>query len=428
MNPVTHLWQSTVCAGIAALLAVAFRRASASTRHNIWLAASIKFLVPLGLLLDLGRYAAASIAFAPSSSSAATAARWITVAADPVAAGLTPAIERAAIIGLVAVWAAGVIALTIWRSRQWSAVARVIRGGRQSQEGRIADALRRAPRSSARPVSIALVECESTLEPGVTGARRPTLIWPVGLTDRLSDAELNTIVAHEAAHVDRRDHLTVLAHTIVETIFWFNPVVWWIGARLLSERERACDEAVMQASADTRSYAEAILKVCGFCLQSPTAFVAGVGGSNLRSRIEWILTAPAIAPLSRSARVLLAAICLTTIAAPIVAGAAGAQGKDATVHETKEPGVKPPSIAREVKPNYTDKAKAARIQGIVHLDAIVLKNGDVGTVRVTKSLDTKYGLDKEAVRAIKQWRFNPGTKDGTPVDVRVEIEMSFTLK
>jgi TonB family protein len=82
----------------------------------------------------------------------------------------------------------------------------------------------------------------------------------------------------------------------------------------------------------------------------------------------------------------------------------------------------------EVKPQYTPEAMEARIQGTVRLEAVVLDTGEVGDVEVTESLDTVYGLDDEAVRAIRQWRFEPGTKDGKPVAVRIEVEMSFKLK
>ena len=87
-----------------------------------------------------------------------------------------------------------------------------------------------------------------------------------------------------------------------------------------------------------------------------------------------------------------------------------------------------PVLVKEVAPVYTAEAKERRIQGVVGVDAVVLKDGTVGEVTVTKSLDDKYGLDEQAVKCVKQWRFKPGTKDGNPVDVRVSIEMSFTLK
>jgi protein TonB len=87
-----------------------------------------------------------------------------------------------------------------------------------------------------------------------------------------------------------------------------------------------------------------------------------------------------------------------------------------------------PRLKREVKAEYTQEAKDAGIQGSVVLDAEVLADGTVGDVKVKQSLDTKYGLDDQAVKAVKQWTFEPGTRDGKPVPVRVDIEMTFTLK
>ena len=89
-------------------------------------------------------------------------------------------------------------------------------------------------------------------------------------------------------------------------------------------------------------------------------------------------------------------------------------------------GVKTPRLVREVKPNYTKAAMDRQVQGRVELDAVVLKDGTVGDVTVTKSLDDD--LDQEAVKAAKQWKFQPGTKDGEPVSVRVNIELTFKLK
>jgi len=87
-----------------------------------------------------------------------------------------------------------------------------------------------------------------------------------------------------------------------------------------------------------------------------------------------------------------------------------------------------PLLVKMVHPVYTNEAKEARIQGMVVLDAVVLKDGTVGDVTITKSLDQEFGLDEQAIKALKQWKFKPGTKDGEPVDVRVSIEISFTLK
>jgi TonB family protein len=60
--------------------------------------------------------------------------------------------------------------------------------------------------------------------------------------------------------------------------------------------------------------------------------------------------------------------------------------------------------------------------------AVVLETGEIGDVRITQSLDNEYGLDDEAVKALKQWLFKPGTKDNKPVAVEIAVEMSFALK
>ena len=91
-------------------------------------------------------------------------------------------------------------------------------------------------------------------------------------------------------------------------------------------------------------------------------------------------------------------------------------------------GVTMPRLIKETKPQYTADAKNAGIHGIVTMEVVVEPDGRVGKVRVTRSVDTIYGLDDQAVKAVKQWRFAAGTKNGVAVPVLVEIEMTFTLR
>jgi TonB family protein len=91
-------------------------------------------------------------------------------------------------------------------------------------------------------------------------------------------------------------------------------------------------------------------------------------------------------------------------------------------------GASAPVVKREVKPDYTPEARAAGIEGEVQMNAVVISDGTVGEVTVTRSLDSTYGLDEQAVKATKRWLFEPGKKDGKPVVVRLTIEMRFTLK
>jgi TonB family protein len=90
--------------------------------------------------------------------------------------------------------------------------------------------------------------------------------------------------------------------------------------------------------------------------------------------------------------------------------------------------VRPPELIAQVRPQYTTAAMMARIQGVVGMEAIVLPDGSVGEVRVTRSLDQNLGLDQEAIKAVKRWRFRPATKQGTAIQMFVSIEMTFSLR
>jgi TonB family protein len=428
-----HLWQSTLCGGIAAWLALLLRHAPARWRHGVWLAASIKFLLPLALLTALGT-SIGHWARAVTPRAVPDAMRWLgesrllstLVATRTSLADMAPWTEHA-VPGLVIVWLAGAIAIVVWRGWQRIALARLIWQSSPLPSGREVEALQRVVCGRRR---IDVRQAGAGLEPALAGIRRPTLLWPEGLSARLTDAEMDAILSHEVRHVERRDNLLASIHMVVEAIFWFHPLVWYIGARLAHERERACDEEVVQMGIDTRSYAEGIVKVCGFCLRAPAAAM-GVGRSHLARRVERIMAAPVAVPPGRAARALLTVAGLTLVGGPVAAGALHLQERER--QEESQParpgnGITVPKVVYEVNPQYTRAALEEGIQGVVMLAVVVLESGLVGEVTVTQSLDQVYGLDEAAVEAVKQWRFEPATKDGKTVRVLVDIEMRFTLK
>jgi uncharacterized protein (TIGR03435 family) len=167
-----------------------------------------------------------------------------------------------------------------------------------------------------------LLATDAPLEPGVFGIRRPVLLWPRCIAEHLDEDQMAAVLTHEVAHVRRRDNLTSALHMVVQALFWFHPLVWWIGARLMDERERACDEAVVGSGSQPEVYAETILRSCRVFVESPLACVAGVTGSNLTTRIERIMRGGAARPLSAPKKLLLAALAAGAVAAPIVVGAA----------------------------------------------------------------------------------------------------------
>jgi TonB family protein len=124
---------------------------------------------------------------------------------------------------------------------------------------------------------------------------------------------------------------------------------------------------------------------------------------------------------------LLFALAATLVQQP-AATTTGASDGSANLERMDSAGVTSPRLIRQVKADYTDAAIRARIQGVVGLKCIVERDGSVGPVRVVRSLDAASGLDEAAVAAVKQWRFAPGTKNGAPVRVEINVEMSFSLR
>jgi len=310
-----HLWQSTVVAIGAALVALALRRNQASTRHAVWLAASLKFLLPFSLLIALGAALPSRTAPAPAESLAPAVVDTVQAFAEPFAAspaGLARAIvappptsiPRAAV--LVAVWLGGVLVVIAMR----------VRGGLQ---------LRAAIRAST-PVALSDVDdvdvraAPGLIEPGVVGLWRPVLLVPVGLESTLSRDQLRAVVAHERHHIQRRDNLTSAIHMAVEALFWFHPIVWWVGARLIDERERACDEHVIASGAVPDAYAQAILNVCKRYVESPLACMSGVTGSDLKKRVGAILAGRVGLDLSGARKAVLVLAAAVALVVPVAAG------------------------------------------------------------------------------------------------------------
>jgi beta-lactamase regulating signal transducer with metallopeptidase domain len=303
-----HLWQSTLFAAAAGLLVVAFRRYGPQVRYGLWLAASAKFLVPFSILSTAGNWFGrrAEVPIAPPISFAIQQVNEpFTVDFLPSPVSANPATHP--IEWSTAIWG-------IWAFGSLCIVIRWVRGMRQ-----IRIALREA--SPLEPVAEGPVMLSAAiLEPSIVGVFRPVLLIPEGIDVHLTPLQLKSVVLHEIGHVHRRDNLTGLIHSAVEVLFWFYPLVWWMGARLSDERERACDEEVLRSGIDAEAYAEGILRVCELYLKSPLPFVTGVTGSSLKKRIETIMIRRPALPLNFARKVVLAVAGFVALASPFVIG------------------------------------------------------------------------------------------------------------
>ena len=321
----THLWQSTVFAGLVWLLTNALRNGPARIRFSVWMAASIKFLVPFAFLTALGSH------WALPNSRPLMHGTFYTIIEDinqPFATGplrtRQPDVPAHSLVGhsgisiaLASIWFCGCIVTLIRWTRHWHSARRIMNESAPMAEGREVVALRKAEAKLRIRKHIPVVATSKAVEPGIFGVMRPVLMWPAGLSELLDDAHISSIVAHELEHVRRGDNLTAALHTLVEAVFWFHPAVWWMGIKLTEERERACDEEVLEQNAEPRTYADSILKVCAFCLESPQSCVAGVSGSDLRKRVLRITSHRTGETLTFGCRASLLAAAVMAITLPI---------------------------------------------------------------------------------------------------------------
>lgn len=299
---VDHLWQSTLFGLAIWSVTLALRGNSAAVRHWLWLAASLKFLVPFSALYLLGTAAG----IPPPLESQPVFFAAAMDAASPVIAPAS-GIEIQPVHSwwnlLFALWLLGAAWCGFRWWREWTA----------------ARGLLRASRPALGPLPNVLVT-DAPIEPAVAGVFRPRVLIPSTLIGRLSAPRLRAVLAHEREHIARHDNLKAQIHRMVETLFWFHPLVWLIGRQLLEERERACDEAVLGRGHEPRDYAAGILDVCRHCADArPTALASALAG-DLPRRIGRILGGPAPAGLGFLKSFTLTASTFLVATLPLYAG------------------------------------------------------------------------------------------------------------
>lgn len=316
---VDHLWQSTVFVLAAWLLALALRRNRAGIRYAVWMAASLKFLLPFSLLISLGTHLSwpgevrtQQPAFSSFMENFAEPLLMNAPAARVHIAGNSAAVSVPTMahsitwwpLLLAAIWIGGTLFLALRWFAQWWQIRRTIRAA--------------IPMNLNAEIPFRLTK--ANLEPGVFGILRPVLLLPEGVLERLTPLQLDAIVAHELCHLLRRDNLTAALHMITEMLFWFHPAVWLIRARLIEERERACDESVLNASHAALVYAEGILNVCKYYVEAPSMCISGVTGSNLKNRITRIMAEQMGSKLNLARKLLLFAAVLLAVGIPLSFG------------------------------------------------------------------------------------------------------------
>ncbi len=344
---VNHLWQSTLVVFVAWLLVFTLKRYQARTRYWVWMAGSLKFLFPFSMLTALGRWlrlAAVSPIEGvithtltgveqPFATAVQMANSFTLPLAEPPSGVSAPHNGFSVLEALLALWLCGMLFVLFRWLRNWLEIRSIVRAA--------------SPEPSQ--IDVPVFVTSHRIEPGVVGLFRPVLLLPAQILERLPKDQLRAILAHERCHIQRRDNLTGAVHMLVETIFWFHPAVWWLERRLVEERERACDESVLQLGNEAEVYAESILNVCKSYTESPIVCVSGVTGSELKQRILRIMTAGAASRLDAGRKCLLSVVAALVMALPVVSGLK-----------------RPTEVRAQAKPAVSSQKIAATWQGTLH--------------------------------------------------------------
>jgi TonB family protein len=277
--------------------------------------------------------------------------------------------------------------------------------------------------------------------PVVLGVRRVLLLVPKNFFAAQNSGDTAAALAHECAHIARRDFGKNLLYECVAAAVAYHPTCWLMRRRIAETRELVCDEMAARAVGDRPEYAASLLRLAtAMAAPAPRIGFAGTqaigvfDANILEERIMRLtMDLPAI---SRTRKVAMA----TVAGFVLLAGAAIAaalpfdvtpQADATTADATKEKiyhvgnGVTPPALTYSVDAKFSKKAKDAKYQGVSVVSCIVDTHGMPQHVRTVRKLG--MGLDEKALEAVRQYRFKPGTLNGKPVAVVITIEVNFHI-
>jgi TonB family protein len=321
-----HLWQSTLFGAVALFCIYLLRRSPARVRYTVWVITLCKFALPailLALLASQIGFDFSALRFGQSRDNA----RVFVQFTEPIyqlqwqeSATETPQHQNDIYSLLTILWFCGFLALS-WRwLKQRRQFLKAMRAGSFVRHGTEAYTLKRVQSWLQIKRNIRLVLSPAIVEPGVWGVFRPVVVLPEMMADHLSEAELEAVMMHELIHIARWDNLISHLQMLLRNLFWFHPLVWLMDKQLLSERETACDEKVVELGGAHGIYAASLLKVLRFCLGLRVAGVSAASGSNLRRRIEKIMNEDSQHTLSASHRIILGVIVTGVIVFSVAAG------------------------------------------------------------------------------------------------------------
>jgi beta-lactamase regulating signal transducer with metallopeptidase domain len=331
------LWQGALIGAVTGLTLVSLRRSAADIRYVVaTIGLSLMLTMPVVTAVQSWRAVsrAAALAAEPATTPPAVPAvapadtvpaRYPVSAAaggwypEPASGRRQPAAMNAWLPVLLAFWFSGVALLSLRLLSGWLWVQRMkSHGTRQAREAWQHAAAKLCRRLHiGRPVR--LLESTRVDVPTVIGWLKPVVLLPTSAVSGLAPHQLEAILAHELAHIRRHDYLVNLLQTLVETLLFYHPAVWWLSHRIRVERENCCDDLAVSLCGDPFTYAQALADLEGLRGSSGRLAVAVTGGS-LVERVRRLLGAPSHAGRCPG---WLAGTAATVLLAGMLAGAVG---------------------------------------------------------------------------------------------------------
>jgi TonB family protein len=453
--------KTTIILIVAAVVCGALRRASASTRHTVWILAMVSaVLLPLAVVL-VPRF---EWLLLPQVS---TGVRFLLVADSTAAQGygrinadsMTSWQPGLVSFAILSAWAFGFALLLSRLFLGFLRVRRLKKFGNSAEDWTELISDLSIELSIIRPVE--LVFTHAAVSAMTWGFWRHQIVLPSTAAEWTTERR-RMVLAHELAHAKRNDGLWKVFVNLVCSIYWFNPLAWYAAHRIHIERERACDDQVLLLGATAEDYAEHLIQIVrALHRDSSFAAVAIAQQSQLEKRLVSILdsrtrrravsrfVAALLCILAGIATISLSAIGVTggvplppvllrvgvpAASAPVAPPVFNPGPKPASSPQRTRIGdgstvpnnaVIPPRVLQSFPPDYTDEAVVANLEGTAVLEAAVDPEGGVRVLRVIKSLG--YGLDQKAIDAVVGWKFGPALRNGTPVQAITQIEIDFRI-
>jgi TonB family protein len=209
---------------------------------------------------------------------------------------------------------------------------------------------------------------------------------------------------------------------IVCAVIWFQPLAWYAARRAAETRERACDDLVLNSGIAPTEYATHLVEIARGSHLTTAAGIGMVRSSMLEDRLQAILGRSVCrAAVTRRFRM---ALVLSTAA--LLSGMALLRADDQKVYPADDPGIKAPKLTAKVEPQYTPEARDAGVTGDVVVSLEIDKEGRTQNIKVVAALEP--GLDKNAVAAVREWRFDPATREGVAVVCAAKAKITFRLQ